>query len=185
MIRGRIVVGADGINSLCRNIIRSAKGEVDEASRYCGELCYRGVCDLKSNSEISTLFLENERRKPAAMSIFYGDGIRASWGLIDQTQSKGFWWIKVKSPTPEPNPNAPSSWPHPLNLLFQSTDPSSLYVHPILDRIPSNKWCSERVVLVGDAAHPVTPNMGQGKGTSGFAIFQRTNFYCNRCQYVY
>lgn len=171
VLRGRIVVGADGINSLCRNIIRSAKGHVDEASRYCGELCYRGVCDLKSNGEISKLFLENERKKPAAMTIFYGDGIRASWGLIDQTQSKGFWWIKVKSPTPEPNPNAPLSWPHPLNLLYHSTDHSSLYVHPILDRIPSNKWCNERVVLVGDAAHPVTPNMGQGANMSIEDVF--------------
>jgi 2-polyprenyl-6-methoxyphenol hydroxylase-like FAD-dependent oxidoreductase len=165
-MRGRIVVGSDGINSLCRSVIRAATGKNDDTSRYCGELCYRGVCELKKNSEISTIFLENEKKKPAAMTIFYGDGIRASWGMIDQKNTQGFWWIKVKSPKPDPDPKAPLSWPPPLNLLHQSTDPALLYVHPILDRVPSNKWCSERIVLVGDAAHPVTPNMGQGKNRS-------------------
>jgi len=35
---------------------------------------------------------------------------------------------------------------------------------PMLERMPEAPWCHETVVLLGDAAHPTTPHMGQGAG---------------------
>jgi len=160
-IRGKIIVGADGINSICRKMISSGKNK--ESIRYSGEVCYRGVVDLNQDiKSLRELFQQNEKSKPHTMSIYYGTGIRASWGFINETCTKGFWWIKVKSEKEEVVSHEVSNWPQPLKLLYESTEKSQLYLHPVQDRIPTNKWCSERIVLIGDAAHPVTPNMGQG-----------------------
>eukprot|EP01117_Protostelium_nocturnum_P001898 TRINITY_DN1245_c0_g1_i3.p1 TRINITY_DN1245_c0_g1~~TRINITY_DN1245_c0_g1_i3.p1 ORF type:complete len:504 (-),score=164.76 TRINITY_DN1245_c0_g1_i3:45-1556(-) len=168
-INGRVIVGADGIHSTCRKYISAQYSSTSkDLIRYSGEVCYRGVSHVseKHRDQLSLLFLENERRKEGVMTIFYGEGIRASWGLINRNKSRGFWWIKVKSsnsnPTEQEKKETISKWPHPFPLLYHSTDPSQLYVHAISDRVPTNKWCSERVALVGDAAHPITPNMGQG-----------------------
>ena len=159
-INGRIVVGADGINSICRTILNS-NNKLDNEIRYNGEVCYRGVCHLSNQTdEIKKLFFENEVKKPQTMSIYYGNGMRGSWGLINDKGDIGFWWLKVKS---DCNTSIiTDKWPFPFKELYEITQKSELYIHPISDRVPINKWCSERIVLVGDAAHPVTPNMGQG-----------------------
>jgi 2-heptyl-3-hydroxy-4(1H)-quinolone synthase len=46
-------------------------------------------------------------------------------------------------------------------VLEQIERPEQL-IHNDLEEIEQTPWHRERVVLVGDAAHAVTPNMGQG-----------------------
>jgi 2-polyprenyl-6-methoxyphenol hydroxylase-like FAD-dependent oxidoreductase len=206
-IKGRIIIGADGINSLCREYIISSLEENEQSNprneqiRYSGEVCYRGVIDLKEQpkSQVTSLLLENEKQKPKTMTIYYGDGIRASWGLINEASTLAYWWIKVKSPSTDDNQQdttgTPSSvtkattikpFPHPLQAFYDATPKSQLYIHPVIDRAPIDRWCSERVVLVGDAAHPVTPNMAQGKLLYLLSFQLSSNFLPSlRSQYGY
>ena len=46
--------------------------------------------------------------------------------------------------------------------MIDATAESAILRNDIIDRPPVRKWTDGRVTLLGDAAHPTTPNMGQG-----------------------
>ena len=55
-----------------------------------------------------------------------------------------------------------AGWEHPTGELIQATDMSAIYRREIADRDPIKKWGEGRVTLLGDAAHAMTINLGQG-----------------------
>jgi 2-polyprenyl-6-methoxyphenol hydroxylase-like FAD-dependent oxidoreductase len=165
-VRGFMVLGADGIGSTVRKILRGKA----ERPRYAGEVCHRGVIDLSRTPARSPLrsILESPEGE---MKLIYGKGWRGSYGMIGKDQ--GYWWFKhtLASSSVEgmdqslPSEEVTASWPEPFAVLVRGTDEAGYYVEPVLDRTEAWDWGGDlgRVICAGDAAHPVTPNMAQGK----------------------
>ncbi len=151
--RGDVLIGADGIYSITR---RQLAG--DEELRYAGYALTFGTLELEH--ELLTGDRFRETSGPGARFIFFpvGSG-HTYWSAIHvapQGRSEGY--RASKSELLE----IYDGWPEPIPTVVQATDEALMFRRDIFDRKPVKRWGEGRVTLLGDAAHPMTPNLGQG-----------------------
>jgi 2-polyprenyl-6-methoxyphenol hydroxylase-like FAD-dependent oxidoreductase len=150
-VEGDVLVGADGIGSAVR---AQLKGE--EPLRYAGYFGWRGVIDF-DDIAVADTFSES-----------WGPVFRV--GLVTIGHSRLYWFVSELAEEDAPLPDDPSAyfrdrlrdWHDPIPAVVDATPPGILTRHPIHDRPPAQEWGRGRVTLLGDAAHPMTPNLGQG-----------------------
>jgi 2-polyprenyl-6-methoxyphenol hydroxylase-like FAD-dependent oxidoreductase len=67
------------------------------------------------------------------------------------------------------------SWTDPVPALLAATDPADVLHDDLYDREQARQWSRGPVVVVGDAAHPMRPHLGQGgcQGIEDAAILAR------------
>lgn len=152
-VAGSLVVGADGINSVVR---RHLLGSRPDPVRYSGQTCYRGIAAIAPPH-------------PEVLREVQGRGERM--GICPLDQHRVYWWTAINAPRDEADdPNARRAahlarfgrWPFGFGEMLEATPEGTILRNDLIDRPPLPSWSRGRLVLLGDAAHPMLPNLGQG-----------------------
>lgn len=142
---------ADGIHSPIRRQLLP-----DSAPRYAGYTCWRGVVhrpDLRLTEASETW------------------GRRGRVGIVPLTKNRVYWFACINaSPQNQQmglltSRNLADHFRHfhpPIPDLLAGTPDDNLLWNDIIDLKPLKRFAYGRTLLLGDAAHATTPNMGQG-----------------------
>lgn len=148
IVESKLIIGADGINSVVRN-------QLFEKStlRKANQKCWRGICEIELPEKYHSEFNEA-----------WGKGKR--FGFVKISHKKVYWFALMNSKnlkTDEVNLAEMFKEFHNdiLNLIL-ATNKDQIIINDIIDLKPIDKWQDKNICLIGDAAHATTPNMGQG-----------------------
>ncbi len=151
---GRAVIGADGVHSKIREAIQG-KGEL----QYHGYTCWRGITESFEHPDFDFGML---------MEI-HGPGLRTGMGYIDE--DRVYWWATANRPEGQRDElqsvksdllTTYREFPDFFHAMIEATPVEQVLRNDIHDRRPTNQWGQGAVTLLGDAAHPMAPNVGQG-----------------------
>jgi salicylate hydroxylase/6-hydroxynicotinate 3-monooxygenase len=156
------VIGADGVHSMVRDIIIGP-----DKPLHRGRIAYRSV--FKSNlmpREISssrTKWWGEDRH----IVIYYTTKDRSEVYFVTSVPEPADWVTKESwSATGDVDElRAAYASFHPEVRMVLDACPDC-HKWAILEREPLPTWSQGRVVLIGDACHPMTPYMAQGAATS-------------------
>lgn len=152
-VRGRALIGADGLHSAIRTQVLG-----DTPLRYAGYTSWRGVTHDGVVPKLPPAMVGGE-----AM----GRGERFGW--IPVGRGRLYWFAVANAPAGEHDDDHVGavrsrfgSWGVPVGMLLDHTPAAEILRTDIHDRAPVTTWGAGRVTLLGDAVHPMTPNLGQG-----------------------
>lgn len=149
--RGDVVIGADGLRSVVRGYVA---GE-DEPHRF-GFALWRGTCALEDASLAAGRAFETWSRL-------------GRFGMVQIARGVVYWYAAMRrAPVGSWEDVRPrlaarfGSWSGPIARALRATRAEHAVRTEIMDRNVPRAWSRGRVALLGDAAHPMTPDLGQG-----------------------
>ena len=147
-LQADVVIGADGINS----VVRQAAFGDRAGLRYAGVIGWRGTVPLDVEAGSET----------------WGRGVK--FGLTPQEPGRANWYAALHAAEDYQPPAGDlaelrrhfGAWHHPIPTVLDLIDADTVLRHGLhyLAALPS--FTTGNVALLGDAAHAMTPDLGQG-----------------------
>lgn len=148
-----VIIFADGVHSIARKDIFNFP-----SLKYAGRTSWRGVAQFDKS-----IFANNINYE------IFGKGRRI--GIFPLPGNLAYWYAAVNMSEEEALKQKRTTdcvlshfkdWAEPVNTLIKNTLEERLILTNINYDPHINKMVKGNIVLLGDAAHPITPDVGQG-----------------------
>lgn len=149
----KALIGADGIRSPTREYLFGHM-----PLRYRGYVSWRGIVPFVPDTH-----------PPGTITESWGNGGCFGIAPVDSTQT--YWyasanqeeiWVDDPASRKDGLLKRFRGWHSPIPALIDGTPNEQILVSRIYDGPKLRHWSKQRITLCGDAAHAMTPNLGQG-----------------------
>jgi 2-polyprenyl-6-methoxyphenol hydroxylase-like FAD-dependent oxidoreductase len=149
-VHGELLVAADGIWSQIRAQLLGAN-----RLKYAGYTVWRGVAQYSLTERIGVTSI----------------GRGAQFGMFPMRANRVYWFASANAQEADVDWGIGRKselllrfcdWHRPIADIIKATAEESIIRTDIYDHDPLKRWSCGRVTLLGDAAHPAAPTMGQG-----------------------
>ena len=157
-IKADIVIGADGIHSVVREKIFEKK-----ESSFTGNVAWRMLIPVDSLPRDlilpdTTVWL-GPKKHFVSYHVSGGKNLNCVC-LVEQDGWTNESWSERGNI--EDLREVYNGWNQTIETLLKIANPNTLYRWALHDRPPMKQWSKGRIILLGDAAHPMLPFLAQG-----------------------
>jgi 2-polyprenyl-6-methoxyphenol hydroxylase-like FAD-dependent oxidoreductase len=150
-VQADVLVGADGVHSAVRAQLFGPAA-----------LRYRGYTVVRSITPAGSVPLPRDGIET------WGRGAR--FGLGPTSGDRVIWYAMWNAPAGPHDAGETAArlrelfcgWHEPIPAIIDATPAAAVIRNDIYDRRPARTWGRGRVALIGDAIHPMTPDLAQG-----------------------
>ena len=150
-VQADVLVGADGVHSAVRAQLFGPAA-----------LRYRGYTAVRSITPAGSVPLPRDGIET------WGRGAR--FGLGPTSGERVIWYAMWNAPAGAHDAGDTAArlrelfggWHEPIPAIIDATPAAAMIRNDIYDRRPARTWSRGRVALIGDAIHPMTPDLAQG-----------------------